>query len=37
METILREKKCKNCMLCIEDLKDKAGDIIIKDLNERLV
>lgn len=37
VETLLKEKKCKNCMLCLEDLKDKASDQIIKDLNERLI
>ena len=37
VDTILKEKKCKNCILCLEDLKDKPSDIMIKDLNERLV
>jgi hypothetical protein len=23
VETLMREKKCKNCVLCIEDLKDR--------------
>ena len=33
----MREKKCKNCILCLEDVKDLKPDILIKDLNERLV
>jgi hypothetical protein len=23
VETLMREKKCKNCVLCLEDLKDR--------------
>jgi hypothetical protein len=23
VESLMREKKCKNCVICIEDLKDK--------------
>lgn len=26
VDTLLKEKKCKNCMICLEDLKDKASD-----------
>ena len=37
VESLLKEKKCKNCILCLEDLKDKQGDLLIKDLNDRLV
>lgn len=37
VETILKEKKCKNCIICLEDLKDKPTDSIVKDLNERLI
>jgi len=24
VESLMREKKCKNCILCIEDLKDRT-------------
>lgn len=37
VDTLIREKKCKNCMLCIEDLKDKPTETIIRELNDRLV
>ena len=37
VESLLKEKKCKNCILCLEDLKDKQADILVKDLNDRLV
>jgi hypothetical protein len=37
VESLLKEKKCKNCILCLEDIKDKQGDVLIKDLNEKLV
>jgi len=37
VEALLREKKCKNCILCLDDLKDKASEIVIKDLNERII
>ena len=26
VDGLLREKKCKNCMLCLEDIKDKPVD-----------
>jgi hypothetical protein len=29
VETLLKEKKCRNCIICLEDLKDKQGDIVI--------
>jgi hypothetical protein len=33
----VREKKCRNCVLCLEDLKDRAPDAaLLADLNERL-
>ena len=25
LETVLREKKCSNCILCVEDIKIKNG------------
>jgi hypothetical protein len=30
VESLLREKKCRNCILCLEDLKDKnsSSDLI---------
>jgi hypothetical protein len=37
VDTLLKEKKCKNCILCIEDLKGGPSDAIVKDLNDRLV
>lgn len=38
VESLMREKKCKNCVLCLEDLKDKAPDAaLINDLNDRLL
>lgn len=33
VETILREKKCKNCILCLEDIKDSN----LMDMNDRLM
>ena len=36
----MREKKCKNCVLCLEDLKDRnaSSDLnLIQDLNDRLM
>lgn len=30
VETLMREKKCKNCVLCLEDLKDRNAS---SDLN----
>ena len=39
VESLVREKKCKNCVLCIEDLKDTSctDPHLIQDLNERLM
>lgn len=38
IECLLKEKKCKNCILCLEDLKDKNPDqALIQDLNDRLM
>lgn len=38
VETLLREKKCKNCVLCLDDLKDRnPSSDLITDLNDRLL
>ena len=37
IEAVLKNKKCKNCILCTEDLKDIKPDLVVKDLNERLI
>lgn len=37
VETLLREKKCKNCVLCLDDLKDRNSSDLITDLNDRLL
>ena len=26
VESLIKEKKCKNCILCMDDLKDKSQD-----------
>lgn len=37
VESLLREKKCKNCILCMEDIKDRSADhSIVSELNEKL-
>jgi len=38
VESLLREKKCRNCILCLDDLKDKnSSSDLISDLNDRLL
>ena len=37
VEALLKEKKCKNCILCLEDIKDKPNEYQIKDLNDKLI
>jgi len=40
VETLMREKKCKNCVLCLEDLKDRNATTdltLVQDLNDRLM
>ena len=40
VETLMREKKCKNCVLCLEDLKDRSATTdltLVQDLNDRLM
>jgi len=38
IECLLKEKKCRNCILCLEDLKDRPADAaLIQDLNDRLM
>ena len=37
VESLLREKKCKNCILCLDDIKDRSGDSsIVAELNDKL-
>jgi hypothetical protein len=37
VESLMREKKCKNCILCLDDLKDRSSDYsIVSELNEKL-
>ncbi len=37
VESLVREKKCKNCILCLDDLKDKSSDYsIVSELNDKL-
>lgn len=37
VESLIREKKCKNCILCLDDLKEKSTDhSIVFELNEKL-
>lgn len=26
VESLIREKKCKNCILCLDDIKDRSSD-----------
>ena len=42
LETVLKEKKCSNCILCTEDVPGRGGETgsspsILADLNGRLV
>lgn len=37
VESLIREKKCKGCAICLEDLKDKQHDHLLSDLNDRLM
>jgi hypothetical protein len=37
VESLLREKKCKNCILCLDDIKDRSADSsIVAELNDKL-
>ena len=29
VESLIKEKKCKNCILCLEDIKDKQPDNLL--------
>jgi len=40
LESVLKEKKCVNCVLCTEDIKAKVPadhDRVLRELNESLV
>lgn len=38
VECLSKTKNCKNCILCLEDLKDKHPDSsLISDLNDRMM
>lgn len=40
LQSVLKEKKCNGCVLCLEDLgnnKGMATDQLVSNLNERLV
>ena len=39
VEGLIREKKCKGCILCLEDLKEKSATdpALVQDLNDRLL
>lgn len=39
LETILREKKCKNCVICLEGMNLKFSDSfdLISDLNKQIM
>lgn len=34
LATVLKEKKCRDCMICVEELR---GDQLVQQLNDRLV
>jgi hypothetical protein len=37
VESLLREKKCKNCILCLDDIKDRSADSsIVAELSDKL-
>ncbi len=37
VESLIKEKKCKNCILCLDDIKDRSADhAIVSELNEKL-
>ena len=37
VESLAKSKNCKGCVICLEDLRDKEGSSLIKDLNEKLI
>jgi len=37
VEALQKEKKCKNCFLCLEELKDKSPDMRVKEMNNSLI
>jgi ribosomal silencing factor RsfS len=36
LATVLKEKKCRDCLVCCEGLAGQKGEALIKELNERL-
>jgi hypothetical protein len=36
LDALAKSKNCKNCIICIEDLRGKPEAQIIKDLNDKL-
>ena len=37
VESLIKEKKCKNCILCLDDIKDRSADhAIVSELSEKL-
>ncbi len=37
VESLAKSKNCKGCVICLEDLRDKEGNSLIKDLNDKLM
>ena len=38
VECLVKEKKCRNCVLCLDDsLKEKEGANLVQELNDRLM
>ncbi|CDW86141.1 UNKNOWN [Stylonychia lemnae] len=36
-EALLKSKNCKGCFICTEDCKEKSDQVLIKDLNDKLI
>lgn len=37
LKAVLKEKKCRDCMICVDDLKGLKGDQLVSSLNDQLV
>lgn len=37
LDALSKSKSCKNCIICLEDLRDKSDYGLIKDLNDKLI
>lgn len=37
LEALAKSKNCKNCILCVEDLRGKPEAVLVKDLNDKLM